>query len=86
MPDLIFPEVAPAPSLAPTPVVTVICREPLLAIHEILAISIHDVTNCPGWKNIVRDFYKVTRRIENEGWLRRRADELRHDAWVKAHL
>ena len=48
----------------------VVRRPPLAAIHELLAVSIHDVINEPRVRVQVRALYKVSRWIENETWLR----------------
>ena len=86
MADGVFPQ-APAPSLPrPTPTTLVIPRRPLMPIFEFLGISIHDVVNDDEQKWKVRCFYRITRRIDNESWLRRRTDEIGYDAWLDAHL
>ena len=86
MANLTFPE-SPAPPFArPTPIEIVAARTPLLSIREALSISIHEVVNGPHFKAIVLDLYKVTRRMENEAWLRRRFAEAEYDAWIAAHL
>ncbi len=46
-------------------------RAPLSDIYEVLATSIHDVVNERLSKTLVADFYRITRWIENERWLRR---------------
>ena len=46
-------------------------RAPLSAIHEVLATSIHDVVNERRSRTLVADFYRITRWMENERWLRR---------------
>ena len=86
MADRTFPEL-PLPVLPlPTPSELVIPRRPLVPIFEFLGISIHDVVNDADKKWKVRCFYRITSRIDNETWLRRRADELAYDAWFEAHI
>ena len=86
MADRTFPESPPPPFLRPTPIEIVVRREPLVSIREALAISIHDVVNSRRTKRVVFDLFKVTRKIENEAWLRRRLAEIEYDAWLQVHL
>lgn len=86
MVDRAFPE-TPAPLLPlPSPPELVVPHRPLVPIFQSLGISIHDVVNDPGHKWSVRCFYRITRRIDNETWLRHRADEIAYDAWFDAHI
>jgi hypothetical protein len=71
MADRVFPESFVAPVVEPTPVVKVVRREPLTAIREVLSISIDEIVNHGRSKSLVADFYRISRRIENEAWLRR---------------
>ncbi len=71
MADMSFPTVPVPPALAPPASALVERRGPLVSIREVLAISIHDAINDPRWKSVVRDLYKISRRIRNEEWLRR---------------
>jgi len=86
MADRTFPDLPPAPFLRPTPVELVMPRRPLVAIFQSLGISIHDMVNDPRHRWNVRGFYRITRRIENEAWLRRRFEEKEYEAWIDAHL
>lgn len=86
MANLIFPETPSLPVRQPTAVVMLVRREPLVAIQELLSISIHEIVNDARRKDLVADFYRLTRRIENEAWLHRRQDEVRNEAWTAAHL
>jgi hypothetical protein len=86
MPDLAFPD---RPSLAPqesVSVVRVVPRQPLAAIQQLLQLSIHDVVNDASRKRLVADFYRITRRLENEAWLRRRELEQDGEAWFGSGL
>lgn len=71
MADRIFPDVPVAPVVEPTPVVKVVRKEPLTAIQEVLSVSIDQIVNRGHTKALVADFYRISRRIENEAWLRR---------------
>ena len=71
MVDSSFPHRPTEAPRAPAPVELVAPRAPLSAIHEVLAISIHDVVNERRSKTLVADFYRITRWMENERWLRR---------------
>lgn len=53
------------------PVERVVGHAPLAAIREVLSISIHDVVNEPRLKRLVADFYRISRWMDNEMWLRR---------------
>lgn len=86
MPDSLFPERPLAPPVQPDPVVRVVRREPLAAIRQVLSISIDDVVNHRRHKRVVADFYRITRQVENEAWLRRRIQEDEEARWVAAHL
>ena len=86
MADRAFPQTPVPPAPLPSPAELVIPRRPLVPIFEILGISIHDVVNDADQKWKVRCFYRIARRVENETWLRRRADELAYDAWFEAHI
>ena len=86
MPDLGFPDLPRPPFARPTPIEIVVPRQPLVSICEALSISIHDVVNSPRHKRTAFELYKVTCRIENESWLRRRLDEIEDVAWIDAHL
>ena len=70
MVDSSFPHQPPQPPLEPAPVALVAPRAPLTAIHEVLATSIHDVVNERRARTLVADFYRITRWMENEWWLR----------------
>ena len=84
--DSVFPDRPLLPVPLPTPIVRVVRREPLGAICEILGITIDHVVNEGRCKAIVADFYRVTRTIENEAWLRSELRALDAAAWVAAHL
>jgi hypothetical protein len=71
MANRVFPELPLAPVAEPTPVVKVVRHEPLMAIREVLSVSIDDIVNGRRTKAIVADFYRISRRIDNEAWLRR---------------
>lgn len=71
MASTIFPEPAATPVLRVAPIEIIVRVSPLSAIHELLSISIHDLVNDPDCKRIVADLYRITRRIEDEAWLRR---------------
>jgi hypothetical protein len=86
MADLVFPERPALPWARPAAVELVVRREPLAAIRQMLAISIHDVVNEPRCKCRVAEFYRVMRRIENENWLRRQLRAREEQAWIEAHL
>jgi hypothetical protein len=74
--DLTFPD-QPTP-LPPRPpaVGHVVHRAPLSAIHEVLATTIHDVVDDPTRRRRVADFYRVTRWMQNEWWLRQAVEAL----------
>ncbi len=82
----IFPERPGALPHRPTPIELVVRREPLAAIRELLSISIHDVVNDARCKNVVADFYRVTRRVEAEAWRHRQVEDLEARIWILAHL
>jgi hypothetical protein len=86
MADRTFPELPAPPFARPTPIEIVAARTPLLSIREALSISIHEVVNSARYKAIALELYKVTRRMENEAWLRRRFAEAEYEAWIAAHL
>jgi hypothetical protein len=86
MPDSIFPERPWLPVQEPVPVVKVVRREPLAAIQEILSISIDHVVNDARTKCVVADLYRLTRKVENESWLRRCMQAQEHDDWIADHL
>jgi len=71
MANRVFPEIPVAPVVTPTPVVKVVRKEPLTAIQEVLSVSIDEIVNRGYTKALVADFYRISRRIENEAWLRR---------------
>ena len=71
MADSSFPHRPAQPPQAPAAVELVAPRAPLSAIHEVLATSIHDVVNERRARSLVADFYRITRWMENEWWLRR---------------
>lgn len=86
MPDRIFPE-SPRPLLPrPAQVELVVPRRPLLPILELLGISIHDVVNERRHRRTVRDLYRIARRIEDEGWLRRQIERQRDETWIDARI
>jgi hypothetical protein len=86
MADRSFPETAPPPFLRPTAVEIVIPRQPLANIFQALGISIHDVVNRADHRVHVRGLYKIARRMDNEGWLRRRFEQNAYESWIDAHL
>ena len=86
MPDRAFPELPPPPLQWPTPIELVQPREPLRAIGELMAISIHDIVNDAQRKRQVEHLWRIRCRIANEAWLRRRLESLAYDAWIAAHL
>ena len=86
MTDLSFPAVPATPPPAPTPVELLVRGSPLSSIREALAISLDDLVNERRLKLAVLDLYRVSRRIEEESWLRRRLADLATEAWVSAHL
>ena len=86
MADRSFPEFPPPPTLRRTPVEIVVPRRPLANIFQALGISIHDVVNGTRHRVLVHDLYRITCRIENEGWLRRRFEERKYEAWLDGHL
>jgi hypothetical protein len=67
-------------------VVRLVARDPLAAIQEVLSVSIHDLVNRASCKRVVTDLYRISRRIDNEGWLRRRGEEQEAEAWTASHL
>jgi hypothetical protein len=71
MARMAFPELPRGRTRTREGVELVVRRPPLAAIHELLAVSIHDVINEPRVRVQVRALYKVSRWIENETWLRR---------------
>jgi len=81
-----FPETAPPLIARPSPAELVVPRRPLVPIFQALGISIHDVVNDAGHKRSVRRFYRIARRIDNETWLRHRADEMAYEIWLDALL
>lgn len=86
MADRAFPETPAPPFSFPTPVELVVPRRPLVPIFQALGISIHDVVNDAVHRRHVRAFYRISRRIENEGWLQRREEEMAYARWLDAHL
>lgn len=86
MADRSFPEFPPPPFRFPTPVEIVVPREPLTNIFQALGISIHDVVNGSAQRLVVRNLYRVARRIDNEGWLRRQLEAQAYEEWIDAHL
>jgi len=86
MANLMFPRSPSPPLREPTAVVMLVRREPLVAIQELLSISIHEIVNDAHTRHLVADFYQVVCRVENEAWLRRRLDEESSRAWTAAHL
>jgi hypothetical protein len=85
MPDSSFPDIPVLPLLSPTPIEQVVPREPLRSLEELLAITIHDLVNDSGRRRLVGDLYRISRRIDNDGWLRRQMTEMATDAWVESH-
>ncbi len=71
MADALFPALPRERARTRGGVVRVVRRPPLAAICELLSVSIHEVINDPRTRFQVRALYKVSRRIENETWLRR---------------
>jgi len=61
-------------------------RDPLAAIRDILALSIHDIVNEARHKRVVHDFFRIASRIERDAWLRRRLREMEDNDWIAAHL
>ncbi len=86
MPDLSFPVVPVAPPPSQAPVELVVRRDALSAIREVLAVSLDDIVNHRRFKLAVRDLYRVSRRVEDEAWLRRRLEDRAAEAWIAAHL
>lgn len=86
MPDLVFPERTVIAPLPPCPVVHVVPREPLTAIRQLLGISIHDVVNDETCKLLVAEFYRITRWLENDSWLRRCLEEQEAEREIAALL
>lgn len=74
VPDSLFPERPALVPKEPARVVRIVRVEPLLSIHETLALSIHNVVNEPACQERVLDLYRIARRIEAESWLRRALD------------
>ena len=74
--DRSFPERPASPGFEPVGTSIVVRREPLAAIREILSVTIDDIVNDPRVRWRVRDFYRITRWIENELWLRRELHDL----------
>ena len=86
MANLVFPDRPALPPHEPVPVVRLVTHVSLAAIQELLSVSIHDLVNRASCKRVVLDLYRISRRIENEGWLRRRGKEQEDEAWVASHL
>lgn len=86
MANPVFPETPFLPLLAPVVAERVVRCDPLAAIQQVLSISIHEIVNEARWKRVVNDLYRITRQIENESWLRRRALEQEQERWIAAHL
>ncbi len=86
MPDLSFPEVPAPPPPVPAPVELVVRRDTFSAIREVLAISLDDIVNHRRLKCAVYDLYRISRRVEDEAWLRHRLDDRAAEAWIAAHL
>ena len=86
MPDRVFPDRPVARIIEPVHVAYVVPRSPLDAIRELLSISIHDVVNETGCKCVVEDLYRITRRVDNEAWLRGQIWQQEYDDWVAGHL
>ncbi len=86
MPDLSFPVVPAVPPPTPAPIELLVRRAPLSAIREVLSISIDDIVNDRRLKYAVHDLYRVTRRIEDEAWLKHRIEDRAAEAWIAAHL
>lgn len=82
----IVPSVPSPPVPAPDPVECVVTRNPLAAIREVLAISIHDVVNDRRYKAVVYDLYRVTRRIEADSWFRHELARIAEEAWIASLL
>lgn len=76
MADPLFPQSPVVPRRPPPSVEQVVRRAPLASIHEVLKISIHDVINDPRCRRTMAELYRLTRRIQNEIWLRRQLGEL----------
>ena len=86
MANTAFPE-TPVPQVASIQLIELrIHRDPLTAIREILAFSIHDIVNEARHKRIVFDFFRIASRIERDARRRRRQREMEDEAWVAAHL
>ena len=86
MANLVFPEAVVRPIPEPQSIVRVTPDAPLAAIRDVLGISIHDVVNYARRKAQVAELYRITRRIDNEAWLRRRFEEERVRRWIADHL
>ena len=86
MADRVFPERPFLPRPQPVAAELIVRREPLIAIQEVLSISIHDVVNERRCKRRVADLYQITRKIENEAWLRRQLRAEDERAWIASHL
>ena len=71
MRDSVFPDRPPVPLPVVVSVTQTVPSEPLARITGVLEISIHELVNDERCKRLVADFYRVTRRIENDSWLRR---------------
>jgi hypothetical protein len=84
--DSSFPQLPSPPVVTPEPAELIVRREPLSAIRELLAISIDDIVNRGSCKRVVYELYRITRRVENESWLRRRLAAIEDEAWTAAHL
>ena len=81
-----FPELPPPPFRRPAPIEIVVPRQPLANILQALGITIQQVVNGQPHRGIVRDLFKVSRRIDNESWLRGRLQEIEDEAWTASHL
>ncbi len=86
MPDSSFPTIPAPPASPPAPVALVVRGADLTAIREVLSLSIHDVVNEARHKRIVLDFYRLTRRIGDEVWIRHRLEDRAAETWIARHL
>jgi hypothetical protein len=75
MGDRSFPQRGDDPPRVIFPVEQVLRRPPLAALREVLSLSLHDAINDPRRRRTLAEFYRVSRRIEDEGWLRRALGE-----------
>ncbi len=86
MASTMFPERAGSRILRPDPIELVVRRAPLASIQEVLSVSIHDVVNHAWCRRAVCDLYRISRRIEDESWLRRQLADQAAEAWIRAHI